>query len=118
MRKEFAILNHQLNPRTVHVYNAPGADIEMADLAVPHLSLGEPNERAAGVDQRIGILAQQPGVGGLAGESNSVGFGFGSASPAIENDHNEWFRSRNTCLPVLHKEIKRTSLRQQHKDSS
>ncbi len=91
MREEFAVLDHQLDARDVHVHDAPGADIEVADLAVAHLAVGQPDERAAGVNQRVGILAQQAVVGRLAGQRDGVGLGFGAVSPAVEDDENERF---------------------------
>jgi len=56
MLEKLAVLNHQLNARAVHVDDAPGADIEMADLAITHLSFGQANRRATGLNQSIGIF--------------------------------------------------------------
>ena len=92
MRKELAVLDHQIDSRDVHVNDAAGTDVEMADFAVAHLAFGQADKRAAGVDQSIRILAQQPVVGWLAGERDGVGFGFGAVSPAVEDDENERFR--------------------------
>ena len=98
MREELAILDHQIDARDVHVHNAPGADVQMPDFAVAHLPLGQSNKRSAGMNQRVGILAQQPVVGRLARQRDGVGFGFGAISPAIENDQNERFRTRHKQL--------------------
>lgn len=38
--KEFARGDHDVDARYIHVNDAPGADIQMPDLAVAHLSLG------------------------------------------------------------------------------
>ena len=94
MLKELAVLDHQVDTSDVHVNDAACTDIQMADFAIAHLSLGEADEGPAGVDQRIGILAQQPVVRRLARERNSVGFGFSAVSPAVEDDQNERFRTR------------------------
>ena len=91
MREEFAILDHQLDASAVHVHNATGADVEMTNFAVPHLAVGESDVVAAGLNQGIGIFAQQPIVRGLAGQGNGVGLGFGAVSPAIEDDEHKWF---------------------------
>src|SRR3981081_495527 len=88
MRKEFAVPNHQLNPRAVHVHDASGADIEMANLAIAHLIVRQTDVWTTGMNERIGILAEQTVVGGLAGESDSVGLGFGTITPAVKNDKN------------------------------
>src|ERR1700730_10348695 len=98
MRKEFAVPNQQLNARAVHVHDASGADIEMADLAIAHLIVRQPDVWAAGMNERIGRLAEQMVVGGLAGESNCIGFGFGAVTPAIEDDQNKRFRTRHKWL--------------------
>ena len=93
MRKQFAVLDHQIDARDVHVHDAAGADVEMPDLAVAHLPLGQSDKRPAGMNQRVGILPQQAVIGGLARERNGVGFGFGAVSPAVKNDQNERFRT-------------------------
>src|SRR5947209_14381376 len=51
--KEFAVLDHQLDPRAVHMDDASSADVEMADLAISHLAIGKSYIVAASVDQRI-----------------------------------------------------------------
>ena len=91
--KEVAVLDHQVDAGDVHVNDASGADIQMPDLTVPHLSFGQTHKRPAGMNQRVGIFPQQAVVGGLARESDGVGFGFGSVAPSVENDKNKWFRT-------------------------
>ena len=95
MLEKFPVPNHQIDAGDVHVHDAPGANIQVADLAVPHLPLRQPHEWPAGVNQRVGILAQQPVIDRLAGQRNGVSFGFGSVSPAVENDENKWFGTRH-----------------------
>ncbi len=95
MREKLSVLDHQIDARDVHVHDAPGANVEVADLAVPHLPLGQSHERPAGMNQRVGILAQQPVIRRLARQRNGVGLGFGPISPAVENGKNEWFRTRH-----------------------
>ena len=77
------------------MHDASGANVEVPDLAVAHLSLRQPYERSAGMNQRVGIFAQQPVVSRLARKRDGVGFGFGSVTPAVENDENERFRTRH-----------------------
>ena len=91
MREELAVLDHQLDAGAVHVHDAAGADVEVADFAVAHLPVGQADEVAAGVNERVGILAQQAVVGRLAGERDGVGLGFGAVSPAVEDDEDERF---------------------------
>ena len=89
--EEFAVLDHQLDAGDVHVDDAAGADVEMADFAVAHLPVGQADEVAAGLNQRVGIFAQQPVVGGLAGQRDGIGLGLGAIAPAVENDQDKWF---------------------------
>src|SRR5882757_5559751 len=95
MREELAVLDHQVDAGDVHMYDATGPDVEMSDLAVAHLSLGQSDERSAGVDERVRIFAQQTVVGRLARERNGVGLGLGAVPPAVEDDEDEWFRTRH-----------------------
>ena len=93
MRKQFPVLDHQIDARDVHVHDASGANVQMPDLTVPHLPLRQSHKWPAGMNERVGILPQQAVIGRLSGESNGVGFGFGSVSPAVENGKNERFRT-------------------------
>ncbi len=86
MGEEFAVLDHELDARAVHVHDASRADVEVADFAVAHLTFGQSDVRTAGVNQGVGILAQQAVVGGLAGKRDGIGFGFGAVAPAVEDD--------------------------------
>ncbi len=89
--EEFAVLDHQLDARAVHVHDASGADVKVAHLAVAHLTVGKSDVGAAGLNQGVGILAQKAVVGGLASERDGVGFGLGAIAPAVEDDEDEWF---------------------------
>ena len=93
MREKFSVLNHQVDARNIHVDNAARAHIEMSNFAISHLPFGQSNERAAGMDQRIGIFAQHAVIRRLARERDGVGLGFGAVSPAVEDDEDERFRT-------------------------
>src|SRR6266567_646939 len=93
MLEQFSVLNHQIDACDVHMHNAASANVEMSDLAVAHLPLGQSDKRPTGMNERVGMLPQQAVVGRFTGKSNGVGFGFGSVSPAVENSENEWFRT-------------------------
>src|SRR5581483_1756501 len=56
------------------------------------------NVGTAGVDQRIGIFAQQAVVSGLSRQRNGIGVGFRAVSPTIEDDEDEWFWTRHRLL--------------------
>jgi hypothetical protein len=85
--------NEQVDARDVHVHDAAGADVEVADFAIAHLAFGKPDVGAGGVDERVGKFFEQHVVGGLARESDGVTFGFGAESPAVEHSKNNWFRT-------------------------
>ena len=72
--------------RDVHVDHAARADVQVADFAVAHLPVGQADEAAAGVDQRVGKLAQQLVVVGLAGQRRwRCRCDGGRIAPAVEN---------------------------------
>ncbi len=89
--EELSVLDHEFDAGAVHVNDPAGADVEVSDFAVTHLSVGQADELAAGVDEGIGIFAQQAVVGGLVGQSDGVGLGLGAVSPAVEDDEDQGF---------------------------
>src|SRR5258708_39177923 len=95
MREEFTILDHYFDARDVHVHDAPRTHVQVADFAVAHLALRQSNKRTAGVDERVGILAQHAVVNRLARKGDGVGLGFGTISPAVEDDEDERFGMRH-----------------------
>jgi len=42
MREEFAVLDHQIDARDIHVHDAPRANIQMPDFAIPICPSGSP----------------------------------------------------------------------------
>ena len=72
--EELAVSNHQIDARDVHVNHAPGANVQMSNLAVAHLPLREPDIGTGGVHQRIRIIAQQRIVSGFARGGDRVAF--------------------------------------------
>jgi hypothetical protein len=86
---EFAGGNLGVNAGDVHLHDASGADVEVADFAVAHLSVGQSDEMLAGADEGIGKLAQQLVVGGLAGQGDGVVGGFGAVAPSVEDGEYE-----------------------------
>ena len=94
MREEFAILDHQVDTSNIHVNDPAGANIEMANFAVAHLSFRQTYIWTTRVNQRVGIFAKEAVVRWLARERDCVGFGFGAVTPAVEDDEDEWFGTR------------------------
>src|SRR2546421_6594222 len=103
-REELAILDHQLDTGAVHVDDTAGADIKMSHFTVPHLTVGQANIFPAGMDECVGVFAEQAIVGRLARERDSVGFRLGAITPTVENDKDQWFRTGHRAAidyPVL-----------------
>jgi hypothetical protein len=98
MREEFAILDHQVDTSNIHVNDPAGANIEMANFAVAHLSFRQTYIWTTRVNQRVGIFPQQTVVRWLSSQGNRVRLGFGTISPAVENDKNQRFRTRQNAL--------------------
>src|SRR5256885_15421675 len=74
--------------------DAARANVEMADLAVAHLAVGQADIFSAGVNQGVWIFAQQTVVIGLAGERDGIGFGFGAVTRSEERRVGKECRSR------------------------
>ena len=62
-----------------------GADVEMADLAVPHLALGEADGEAAGVEQGAGKASPEPVPDRGGGQLDGVSFALAPVPPAVQN---------------------------------
>jgi hypothetical protein len=77
--------NLRVDARNVHLHNAPRADVQVADLAVAHLPVGQPHKVVRGLNQRVGILGEQLVVGGLLSQRNGVVGGFGAIAPSVED---------------------------------
>jgi hypothetical protein len=82
-------LDQRVDAGDVHLHDAAGADVEVADFAVAHLAVGQADEVVAGLDQRVGILAQQLVVGGLFSQGDGVVGGFGAVAPSVKDGKKE-----------------------------
>ena len=85
--------DEQVDARHVHVDDAACADVEMADLAVAHLAVGQADGWAGGVNRCVGEIFDEGVVGRFAGESDGVALGFGAVAPAVEDSEYDWFWS-------------------------
>lgn len=74
----------------VHVDDAAGTEVEVADFAVAHLPVGEADEVFAGAEEGIGVVAEERVVGGLAGLGNGVAVGLGAVTPSVEDGEDDW----------------------------
>ena len=66
-----------------------GAEVQVADFAVPHLAFGKADGEAAGVQQgaRIGLPEPVPDRGG--GQLDRVPFAFGPVAPAVQHHQDD-----------------------------
>src|SRR5579884_451408 len=99
MAEQVTVLNHQLDARRIHVDDAARANVQVSDFAVAHLTFGQSDERAASLNQRVRIFAQQAVVRRLTSEGDGIGVRFGAVTPAVEDDQNEWFGTRQFLTP-------------------
>ncbi len=91
--EKFAVRDHQVDARDVHVDDAARAHVHVAHFAVAHLSFGQADERPGRLDQRVGKILEQAVVIRLPREGNRVALGFGAVAPAVEHGQNNRFRS-------------------------
>src|SRR5205823_3305450 len=64
--------------------------IQMAYLAVAHLSFRKTDVGPAGVDERVGILAKQAVVVRLACQRDGIGLPLSTVAPAVKNCQDQW----------------------------
>src|SRR5262249_16912442 len=112
MVEEFSTLNHQLDTSRVHVHDAPGANIQMPNFAIPHLAFRQADVRTAGLNQRVGILAQQAVVSRLPRQRDGVSVGLGSVTPTVEDDEDEWFGTGQIKLLAFSSQLLAVSFEQ------
>ena len=89
--EETAVRNRDVDAGHVHADDAASTEVEVADLAVAHLALGQADEVLAGAEEGVGVLAQQRVVGWLAGLGDGVAGGFGAVAPAVEDGEDDRF---------------------------
>jgi len=85
-REELARRDLAIDPHDVLVDDAAGADVEVPDLAVPHLSRREPDGLAGRVERRHRAGAREAIHHGRAREFHGIGLAFFAQTPAVEND--------------------------------
>src|SRR5271163_135086 len=85
--------NQKIDAGDVHVHDAARAHVHVADFAVAHLAFGQTDERAGGLNQRVGKFFQQFIVGGFARQGDGVALRFRTVAPAIQHGQYDWFWS-------------------------
>jgi hypothetical protein len=88
---KFAVSDELIDARAVHVNDAAGADIQMADFAVPHLSDWEADGGSGSLDQRVGEIFDDAVVVRLARKGDGVAGGFGAIAPAVKDGEDDGF---------------------------
>src|SRR5580765_8497885 len=101
VREKVSVLNHQINAGDVHMDNSTRTNVEVPDFTVAHLAFGESDERPAGMNQRIGIFAQQAVIGGLASKRDCIRFRLGAVTPAVEDDEDKWLGTGHGWCSLL-----------------
>src|SRR4029077_6014670 len=81
--------------------DSPGANVEVTNFAIAHLSFRQSHKWPAGMNQSVGILAEQTIVGRLARQGDGIRFGLGSIPPAVEDDEDERLGTRNRVCRLL-----------------
>jgi hypothetical protein len=93
LAKEISRGDHLIDARDVHLNHAAGAHIHVTDFAIAHLSFGQANERAGGMDQRVREFLHQAVVIRLTRERNGIALCFRTIAPAVKNGKNDWLRT-------------------------
>src|SRR6185503_2495053 len=83
--EELAGLDGVINSRSVHANNASGADVEMADLAVTHLTGAESHESAGGFYERVGAGRVPLIEIRSAGKCDRIAFSLGRVSEPVKH---------------------------------
>src|ERR1700733_12623858 len=87
--RKFIVGDEEVDARDVHGDYAAGAEVQVTDFAVAHLAVGKANEVLCGADKGVGVFREELVVGGLAGESDGVGFGLWAVAPSVEDGQDE-----------------------------
>src|ERR1700678_2018388 len=101
MTEEFAGANQIIDARDVHVHHAARADVQVAHLAIAHLSIGQAHEMIRSMQQAVGILRQQPVVGWLTGQGHRIGELLRPVTPAIQNRQYHGLFQRHVYSPAF-----------------
>jgi len=84
--KELAGFDSVIDARRVHADYASGADVQVPDLAVPHLPSFQTDILAGCFDEGVGIFLVPVIEMRGASKSNRIAFSLGRVTEAVEND--------------------------------
>ncbi len=90
--EEAAVGDGGIDAGHVHADDASGAEVEMADFRVAHLSVGKADEVFTGAEEGVGVLGEELVVDGLACLGDGVAVGLGAVAPAVKDGEDDGFR--------------------------
>ena len=93
-----AVVDGRIDPPDLLIDDAPGAETEMADLGIAHLTAGQPDFDARGVQQRVGAFRHESVIGGRDRGRDGVVRRIGAMPPAVEHTQHDRSRRRRTDL--------------------
>ena len=70
--------------------HATGAQVEVPDFAVAHLSDREPDGEFAGIEEGARVVVPQPVPGGRVRHRDGIALPLGPVSPAVEHHEHDW----------------------------
>jgi hypothetical protein len=85
---EIAVADHPVDAGDVHLDDAAGADVEMADFGVAHLAIGEADGFATRMDERIGEVPDEGVEDRRVGGEDGVALDGCGVAPAVEDGEN------------------------------
>ena len=86
---ERAVGDRLVDAHDVLIDDAARAQVEVSDLAVAHLPVGQPDVVARGADQHVRVALVQLGEGRHARQSDGVPVGFGALAETIQDDEDD-----------------------------
>jgi hypothetical protein len=84
-----AVLHRTVDARQVLHHHAAGAQVHVADLGIAHLSLGQADVAAAGLDQGVRVVAQKAVPGGRVRLRDGIVGGLLAVAPAVQDAQND-----------------------------
>src|SRR5687767_1492841 len=83
--EEPSALDRLVDANEILHHNAPRAEVQVTDLAVPHLSLGKSDAKARGVQERARRARPEAIPRRRIGERNGVSFALFPVAPSVEH---------------------------------
>jgi len=83
--EEAAVGDALVDPDEILRHHPAGAEVEVSDLAVAHLTFGESDGQAARVEKSTGLGGPQAVPDGRVAELDGVADAFSAVSPAVEH---------------------------------